>query len=148
MGQNRDKRTKAKKEEFCPFVPIGTKVQRSYVPSLRSGNITLTRPIQMKGADKMILVIDTDKIKYQTLSLILADLELDKDVDYCGEFTEQIDEILENGEIIEDDVIQYINGKREECKRIVLLTNSNIDFDEVMMKGEEYAEGGLKGEEK
>lgn len=96
----------------------------------------------------MILVIDTDKIKYQTLSLILADLELDKDVDYCGEFTEQIDEILENGEIIEDDVIQYINGKREECKRIVLLTNSNIDFDEVMMKGEEYAEGGLKGEEK
>ena len=88
----------------------------------------------------MILVIDTNKIRYQTLSLILKDLGLDKEVDYCGEFIEQIDEILENGEFSEDDIIQYINGKRDSNNQTVLLVGNDIDFDEVMMKGEEYGE--------
>ena len=88
----------------------------------------------------MILVIDTNRIRYQTLSLILKDLGLDKEVDYCGEFTEQIDEIIEDGEFSEDSIIQYINGKRDNNNQTVLLVDSNIDFDEVMMRGEEYGE--------
>ena len=96
----------------------------------------------MKGADEMTLVVDSSMLSYQTIGMILSDLKREyKD-------TIDIDKIVWGEEVREDILIQYINGKRKDGSEVVLLVDDDIDFDEIIEKGEEYAEGGLEGEER